>query len=264
MKTLFDFKGYQAYLLHYFQLKRGNQAHLAEHLDCRSSFLTQVIDEKVDLSLEQTLKVSDYLGFNKNEKLAFLHMVQREKVYDLKEKHFFDEQIESLKSKNSRVKERINLAEELSEEAKYQYYSSWIYGATHILCAFSWIKTVDDIVKEIGVDRPSVNEAVQFLLQHQLIALKNNQLTIGKQQIHLADDSKNIFSHHMNWRLRAIEKMSSQKKQALNFSSLIGISKKDVEPIRDILVNAISEINKVVVKSGEEKAYIINMDLLDL
>ncbi|MBL7542637.1 MAG: TIGR02147 family protein [Bdellovibrionaceae bacterium] len=264
MKTVFDFKNYQSFLLQYFQLKRGNQSRLSERLECQSSFLTQVIDQKVHLSLDQALKIPDFLGLNKNEKMAFLYLVQKEKASDLSSKKFFDENIEKLRNQNNRIKERIGETDELTEEAKYQYYSSWLYGAIHILCAFSWIRTIDDIVAALDVDLSTVSECVQFLNENQLITVKNGQLSIGKRQIHLSDDSKHIFSHHTSWRIRTIEKLSMQKKQKLNYSSLIGISKKDVDTIKEILLKSISDINQVMLTSGEEHAYIINIDLMDL
>lgn len=264
MKSVFDFKNYQSYLLHHFQLKRGNQSRLAEYLECKSSYLTQVIDQKVHISLDQALRIPDFLGMNKNEKMAFSLLVQKEKLIDPSGKKFIEDQIEKLKAQNNKVKERINLEEELSEEAKSQYYSSWIYGAIHILCAFSWIKTVEDIMKILGIDRPTVMECTQFLLEHQLISQKNNQFGIGKRQIHLGDDSRHVFNHHTNWRLKVIEKLGTQQKQKLNYSSLIGISRSDADKIKEILLNAISDINKTVQSSGEEQAYIVNIDFLDL
>lgn len=264
MKTLFEFKDYQSYLLYYFQLKRGNQARMAEHLNCRSSFLTQVIDQKVGLSLDQAATVPNFLGLSKNEKLAFVLLVQKDRVSEPTEKKFFEEQIAILKEKHNSVKERMNNLDELSEDAKSKYYSSWIYGAIHILCAFSWIRTVDDIVNHLKIEKFVANECVRFLLDCQLIQEKNSKLMIGKKQIHLGDDSPYIFNHHTNWRFKAIEKLNTRQPQLLNFSSLIGISNHDAAKIKEICLASISTINTVVQKSGEESAYLINIDFMQL
>jgi len=264
MKSIFEFKNYQSFLLYFFQIKRGNQARLAEFLECKSSFLTQVIDEKVEISMEQAMKIPNFLGMNKNEKMAFLLYVQKEKIKSLDEKRFFEDQINTLKIKNNTVKERLAGVGELDDHAKSKYYSSWIFGAVHILCAFSWINDVSDISHFLKIERTVANEALKFLLECGLCERKNNKLSIGKRQIHLDENSEYIFNHHINWRLKAIEKLNSGHHQILNFSSLIGISKKDAAAIKEILLKSISETNKVVQNSGEDAAFLINVDFMEL
>lgn len=264
MRSIYEYSNYQSYLLEFFHQKRGNQARLAEFVDCRPSFLTQVIDQKVGLSMEQALKVPDFLGLSKNEKMAFVMMVQKDKITDVQGKKFFDEQIQKLKIQNKTVKERLENMEELSEEAKAQYYSSWIYGAIHILCAFSDIETAEDVTRALGLERQTVVDSIQFLLGQGLLQTKNRKLSIGKRQIHLGHDSKYISSHHINWRLKTIEKLSAQNHRGTHFSSLIGISKKDADAVQEILLKAVSDINEVVKKSGEEAPYVINLDFFGL
>jgi len=264
MKQLFDFKNYQSFLLNFFQTKRGNQARLAEHLDCKSSFLTQVIDQKVHLSFEQSTEVSNFLGLNRNEKMAFILMVQKEKIQLESEKKFIMDQIDDCKNKNDQVKTRLHETTELPEEYKFIYYSSWIYSAIHILTAFKWIKTEDDIKQYLNLDRKTVHDVVTFLLGCELVQMKNGKLEIGKTQIHIDNESKFIGNHHINWRNKAIEKLNARKERILNFSSLIGISEKDHEKIKKILLDSIEQSNEIIQKSGEEKAYFINIDFMEL
>lgn len=264
MKSIFEFRNYQSYLLYYFQLKRGNQARLADFLNCRSSFLTQVIDEKVELSLDQAVKIPNFVGMNNNEKMAFMLSVQKQKIKDDGEKRFFEDQIGALKIKNNTVKERLNNVGELDETAQAKYYSSWVYGAVHILCAFSWINEMDDVVTFLKLDRPVAREALTFLLECGLVQSKNNKLSIGKKQIHLSEQSDHIFNHHMNWRLKSIEKLNTKKSQILNFSSLVGISKNDAQLIKEVFLKSIEETNQIVQKSGEESAFMINIDFMEL
>lgn len=214
--------------------------------------------------MEQAHKIPDFLGLSKNEKFAFILLVQKEKIQDAQGKKFLDEQIKELNVQNKTIKGRLENIEELSDEAKARYYSSWIYGAVHILCAFENIRDIDDLSAHLKMDVASLSECVQFLLEHRLLEGGPRELKIGKRQIHLGHDSRYVHSHHTNWRLKAIEKLSLQKFQGTHFSSLIGISKKDAEPINEILLRAVSEINQVVQKSGEEAAYVVNLDFFDL
>ncbi len=264
MESIFKFQNYQSYLLYFFQLKRGNQARLAEFINCRSSFLTQVIDERVDISLDQAIKIPNFLGMNKNEKMAFLLYVQKQKITEANERQFIQDQINSLKKKNDTVKVRLDDIGELDESAQSKYYSSWIYGTIHILCAFSWIRDVNDIIQYLKIERSVANEAISFLLECGLIQDKNNKFSIGKKQIHLNDESPQIFNHHINWRLKAIEKLNTKNRQILNYSSLIGIDKKDAILIKEIFLKSISETNQVIQKSGEESAFFINIDFMEL
>lgn len=158
----------------------------------------------------------------------------------------------------------MNNLDELSDEEKVIYYSSWVYGAIHILCAFSWINSKDDIVKYLKIDYALATEVVRFLVSCNLVEEKNHKLAIGKKQIHLADDSPYIYNHHINWRLKAIEELGVKNSKLLNFSSLVGISKKDAAKIKEIFLQSISNINTVVQESGEEAPYLINIDFMEL
>jgi uncharacterized protein (TIGR02147 family) len=264
VKTIFDYTNYKAFLLDYFHQKRGNQSRLAEHLGCKPSFLTSVIDEKVEISLEHALKIPDFLGLNKTEKICFIFMVHKEKVSDTTGKKFFEDQIRKLKQDNKSIKERLSSPEEISTEVQARYYSSWIYGAVHILCAFKDVDTIDDIVQRLKADRNTISEIVEFLVLAGLIQRNNRKLSIGKGQIHIGSDSPLVNSHHTNWRLKAIDKFSQKRPDGTHFSSLIGISRKDYEKVEEILLKAVTDINNVVKDSGEEEAYVVNLDFFRL
>lgn len=214
--------------------------------------------------MDQALRTADFTGLSKLEKLAFTMMVQKEKIAEAQGKKFFEEQIQKIRQQNKTVKERLDSIDELSEDTKAHYYSSWLYGAIHILCAFSWINSAEEIALTLKIEKQTSAECIRFLIEHGLIEMKNRKLSIGKRQIHLGHESKQIFSHHTNWRLKAIEKFSAQRTDGLHFSSLIGISERDSDQVQEILLKAVGDINALVKRSGEDAAYVINMDFFQL
>src|SRR3712207_9531193 len=66
--------------------------------------------------------------------------------------------------------------------------------------------------------------------------LFRSELTIGKARIHLGADSPLIGQHHVHWRMRAMRAIESDPQGGLHYSSVVSISRRDIERLRERLI----------------------------
>jgi hypothetical protein len=75
---VFEYTDYKTYLSKILK-ERGKKQKLSEAVGFQSAFLSRILANLADLSLDQSLKISDYLGHTAEEKDYFLLMVLRKR-----------------------------------------------------------------------------------------------------------------------------------------------------------------------------------------
>jgi uncharacterized protein (TIGR02147 family) len=264
---LFSHLSYREYLKKEFAgtgEQRGRRSLLAKHLNCQTSFLSQILTDRAHLSLEHAIRTSEFLQHTEAEKNYFMLLVQKGKAGSKDLERFFEIQLEQIRTQRENIKERINVKTELSAEDQMRYYSSWYYAAIHILCALPKLNTVDAISKKLRLDLAIIKNALDFLENRGFVQRKDGAYTIGSARIHLAKGSPMLPRHHSNWRMKAIESVDVEKQNDLHYSALLGIAKKDVPIFKEKLLALIQEFEPIIKESREEVPVVLLMDLFEL
>lgn len=97
-----------------------------------------------------------------------------------------------------------------------------------------------------------------------LVRSEKNEYFPTKRQIHLGAESPLIAQHHTNWRIRAIQQAELMQDSALQYSSVISVSKEDVEELRQHLLKTILDMKKRIKVSPEENICCFNLDFFEL
>ena len=116
----------------------------------------------------------------------------------------------------------------------------------------------------LGRPETEIFRAVDFLLSIEVLKQKNGQLIPGSRHIHLPPQSPLIVNHHLNWRLKAIEKIRENPRTDTHYSGALSLSEHDVIRIKEILATAIADATAVATKSPEEVAYVLCADFFSL
>src|SRR5690349_16767867 len=132
--SVFEFDNYKSYLKCRLAGK-GEKAEFAHAIGCQPSFLSQVLGGAPSLSLEQGVLSSDYLGHSSAEARHFLALLQLERAGSSRLRTHFQNEVAASLREHRRVTERISPSRELTAEARSIYYSSWVYGAVHVLAS---------------------------------------------------------------------------------------------------------------------------------
>lgn len=127
------------------------------------------------------------------------------------------------------------------------------------------LQRADAIAKFLNINTSTVAEAVEFFCATELCARnKDGSIGPGTRLTYLPPDSPFTYSHRLNWRLKAIEKLSKLEPHDLVFSSHLSLSEKDMEEFRDRLSQLIRELYAKVENSPSERAVIFNIDWMTL
>ncbi|MEA9354709.1 TIGR02147 family protein [Bacteriovorax sp. PP10] len=258
---VFEQPEYRNYMKYRLDQRRGTRSELAEYLGCQSGYISQVLQGLSDFSLEQGMKITQFLQLSEEESHFFMLLLQLEKASTQMLKDYFKLQIVQIKKQRDEIKNRIKVKSHLKAEDYHQYYSSWEYAALHILVSIPEFQQKEKIRKKLKLTNARLNEVLDFLLDKGLVEFKDDKYVIGSWRIHLPKDSPYILSHHQNWRLHTIRMLSDKNPLNLNYSGVFSLANADIQAIKEILLQSIEKTEKVIAPSPEEEMVYVGIDL---
>jgi uncharacterized protein (TIGR02147 family) len=266
--SIFDYMDYKDYLRDVLEAraenKRGERSKLAAFVGCHTAYVSQVLNGNPNFSLEQAEMINRFLGHSKDQSLFLLFLVQFARAGTASLRKTFEDQLQALKEKQFVLKDRLEFKKSLSREDQVTFYSSWHYGAVHVLVSVPGCHTERGMSEYLGLPVERVAEILQFLMGVGLVVRKEGNYRIGTTHIHLESDSPMISKHHTNWRLQAIRSLDHLSKKDLHYSSVITLSKTDADQAKEILVKAIEKVRAVVKASKDEEGFCYAIDFFGL
>ena len=231
MISVFDFEDYKAFLrssLEAFPQKgRGQPLRLAESISAHPTLVSQVLNGNRDFSAEQIFKVAQYLGLKNLETEYLISLLQIARAGTHEYKVFHQQKMKQLKRDSLNVALRLDKKRELSDLDRSVFYSNWIYMAVWIFIAVDGGQTLDAIADKFQIPRGLANEVLEFLVACGLASNDANKFKNQHQHIHLEYGSPYLSRHHMNWRVRSLERIDDLTDEELMFTSPFSVSKKD-------------------------------------
>jgi uncharacterized protein (TIGR02147 family) len=265
--SVFDFHDYKVFLealsAQRASLQRGFRSRLAEALDCQNAYISQVLNTHANFSLEQGFKISQFLQLTGKETRYFILLIEHARAGTADLRAYFETDLRELREKHLDIKERVG-SKQLSSEDQSIYYSSWMHATVHVLTTIPKFRTASAIAEALSLEMRVVTEVLLFLLQTGLLVEKKNELHPGETQLHLGKDSPHIRQHHANFRIAAIQSLSSKIDRDLHYSTVSSLSVSDAEKLKSKLVQVIQEYVETVKPSKEEALYNFNLDFYNM
>ncbi|WP_412471259.1 TIGR02147 family protein [Halobacteriovorax sp. RT-2-4] len=265
--NIYDFTDYREYLRECLGPKSKNftRKSLSYELNCQLSFINQVLTFRSHLSLEHAIKTSNYLQLTDEEKDYFLLMVQKDRAGSVELERYFLEKINDIQNKRKEITNRIKATNTLTTEDQMKYYSSWYYVAIHILTALPTFNGAQEIATHLKLNIKVVKDALDFLIDKNFVTIDSHgKLAIGSTRIHLPQGSDMLPRHHVNWRQKAMESVDHVGENDLHYSSLLGISRKDLPVLKEKVLKLLEEFEVVLNETGEEIPVVFTLDLFEL
>lgn len=268
MINIFDYDDYKDYLKDLEQerasMQRGFRSRLAESLECQNAYISQILNTHANFSLEQALKLTQFLQLPANETRYFILLVEYSRAGTPALKSYFQKDIKVLRESQLDLKGRVADAKELSLEHQNFYYSSWIYPTIHIMLTISEYRTIAKITAALRLDEQVIADAMLFLVSTGLAKETKGTFTPGDSQIHLSKGSPQIRQHHINWRLRATQSLTTEKDYDIHYSTVSSLSLADAEKLKTKMVQMIEDYVATIGPSKEETIYNFNLDFYSL
>lgn len=269
MQNLYAYEDYKAYLNDKLDALdeggRGSRAQMSRAIGCQTAYTARVLRGAAHFSLEQAEGINDFLGHSEDQGHYFLLLVQWAKAGHPKLRSRFQGLIKEEQDSRNLLKHRLSAKENLDERDRVMFYSSWIYPAVHALISVPGFQTPEKISQRLKVGIKQSVSAIEFLTNVGLVeSTKNGTLRIGKAQTHLGADSPLIAKHHTSWRMQAIRAIEDDPQRGLHYSSVVSLSLKDYEAIREDLIEAIRRAKAVIRDSPEEEVCCLSLDFFAL
>jgi len=264
---IYQYSNYKAYLRSACPAKgegRGARTRLAEFLNCHLGFVSQVLTGNAHFSVEHGILIAEFLKLSDQEKEFFLLLLQKDRAGSVKLRTFFQTKIQSILQDREQIKSRIQHSNKLTEEQKAIYYGKWIYTAVHMCTLVPRLRTAQKIRDYLEVSTQDVHDTLRDLIEFGLITQNGTEYFPSSKRFHIAQKSLPLRSHHTNWRLASIRALDDRREPQLHYSSVMSISAKAANEIREIFLRAIESTEPVIREAQDESIYVMTLDLFEL
>ena len=264
--TIFDFQNYKDFVVK--RLKEmpkqgyGQFRKMAIFLSINSVSVTQIFKGDRHLTLEQACELREFFGLSELEGQYFVALVEKERAGSHKLKKMIQQRLDELKLKSQDLKQRLTQKMELTTDAKAHFYSNWFYSGIRLLSSVPGYDRPDTIAAYFGMSLTQTNQVLEFLVQHGLCLEEKGRFRMGPQSTHLEASSPLISRHHINWRLKAIEKLPAISGDELCLSMPCSLSPKALKEIRKEFVETIERVTKLIDEAPCEQLACLNIDLI--
>lgn len=247
---------------------RGLLKKWAEALGIHTSLMSQIMSETRTLTEEQALDLTHELSLPQLESEYFMTLVRLKNAGTSRLRKYHEEKLENYRRESNQVSARVQTDQNLSEKEKATFYSSWIYSAVRITCSIATEKqdgkTIDDLHRELRVNKKDLLKIIEFLREAQLLKSEGDRFVVGSRFTHLEKASIHLPRHHMNWRMQAAERATLLSDEELMYTAPFSISEADFAELREKSLLHIQEFLKTARDSTPEKAACFNLDLFYL
>ncbi|MBX9767608.1 MAG: DUF4423 domain-containing protein [Bdellovibrionales bacterium] len=265
--NIWEFSTYRKYLMEKLGKagsRTGLRKKLAEAIPVHTTFVSQVLKGRAEFSLEQAEGINTFFNHTDDESEYFILLLLKERAGSEKLKDRFERKIQTMREERLNIKKRLDVSSEISQEDRERFYSSYFYGAIHILVAISKFKTVAALTEALKLQRAKVQDIVEFMLKIGVLKEEKGQLSAGSRHVHLGNESELILRHHTNWRLHTISNLQFLDPDDLHYSACLSLSQKDSFRVKESILQNLKDNVDIISASPEEVAYVMSFDFYKL
>lgn len=216
----------------------------------------------VNLTPDQATDLCVFWGFDADESNYFLDLVMQERAGSPSLKALLADRIARMRRDKQQVASQVRMPRLEHTEEQGIYYSSWIYGAVHVLASIPQCAQTAKIAKRLQLPAETVSAAVKVLCNMGLMTEAKTGLQVTKKSIHLPADAPMAAVSHLNWRLKAMQP-PLKAGESLHYTGVLALSE-DLQPrLKAMLMGMIKDVHGLVAVSPEEKLVCLNLDFFE-
>lgn len=243
--------------------RRGALSRAAEEMNCQRSYLSRVMNSKMDLTMDQAFVLCRHLKFTPDEREYFICLLEHDRASDKTYREYLNEKVKKLRSQQENIGRIISRTETTPDNSGL-YFSTWYYCAIHLLTSSPKYQTREAIATKLELPQSIVSEVLQQLLKWGAITNKFNKWEYKQGEFHLSKFNPYVNLHHNNWRSRAILDSQSADNQNLHYTNIQIARIEDIAKIKDLALEFIRKCDKILGPSDPEEGVVINLDVFNL
>ncbi len=267
MISVFEFKSYKEFLREWIRGRpkngRGESRRIAARLGLSTTLISQVLNGDKHFTAEAASDLCEYLGLSEKEADQFLLLVDHARAGSHGLRSRLMRKIEKAQADAKKLSERMEDDRSLTDAEAAVYYSHWVYtGVTHLIACEPRL-SYEQMSERLQLPMHMITRVMNFLLNSGLIVNRGGSLEMGLKHIHVGAESPLVAKHHLNWRLRAFDRMPHSRDNDLFLTAPMSLSREVADRIRADLPSYIEKIVKWVGPSPSEVVRCLNIDWFD-
>lgn len=241
---------------------RGSKAKIAELLDCKPSFISQVLKDKNSFNLEQGFKLNAFFKHDELEKDYFINLIEYDRAGTFNLKEYFKIKLKDIKKKAKLLENRVK-RDELSESDAMAYLSNWNHVMIRRLVDIPEYQNKKALKEKLKLQDKDLEEALNFLIEKKLIIKEKNKFITGPQKIHMKKGSPLVQFAGVKSRLKNLERLHNVSENNFTFTAEISLSRKNYIDFKNEITNFVSSFLKSLEDDKAEKVCSLTIDLME-
>ena len=266
-KSVYDFLSYKEYLRFRIEQNResyGYQTRLSVAAGCQRSFLSQVLNSHVQLTLEHAYSLARFFEMSGSEHAYWFNLVIYERAGTAELRAFQRKQLVTAQEKARNLATRFRQAKISSAEHSARYYGSWLPSAVHILLTVPECREVLPLSKRLGISKDQALSVLRSLEEIGLVEKRGEEWRPTRENIHLPKDSPYTVMNHRNWREVALQESATPSTASVHYTGVYSLSRADAAHLQNHVLAFLDETRKRVIESPEEELAVFLCDFFVL
>lgn len=240
--------------------RRGELTRAAQSLGCQRSYLSRVLTEELHLTTDHAFKLAQYFKFSNDERDYFLALVESERAAGADYRSYWNAKATELRKKRARISEATNRQDLSVSQLHLNYFTSWTWSAIHFLTSIPEFQTVAAITARLGMTSEQVTLTLEGLQAQGLVESYRGKWRYKSGEFHVDKSSPLVIFHHQNWRQRAVLDSQNTQSEAVHYTAVQTLSRKDAEKLKALLLDFIRESSRIAGPSVPEEAIVLTLD----
>ncbi len=266
--NLFEYSDYKDFVNDWLRTApnqgRGLLTQIAKRLGVHTSLVSHVLRGKHDFTGDQAWALAQFLGLRPLESEYLLTLVARERAGSESLRQLHVQQLARLKalseSKPLPTSDAPESPRALTEMDKAVFYSQWYYSAIFIAVSIEGLRDLESLHRSFNLPRDLIQQVLTYLVDVGMLRAQSGKYATGIHQLRIEPDSPMFARHHLNWRLKALERIPNKEKTELFATLPMSIAEEDVPAIRSLLFSLYQDVETRLRKSKPEKLFCLNFD----
>jgi uncharacterized protein (TIGR02147 family) len=266
--SIFDYQDYREFVRELLAgMPRGGHGQyrrMAKHMRVHTTLLSHVFRGNKDLTPEQACGLASFLKLPELDADYLLALVDRNRAGSAELKLATERRLATLRELHQQVEHRMPGARTLSREDRATFYSQWYYSAVRLASSLPGMNDAEAIGERLGLPRDLVQATLDFLLGVGLIAREGKGFRLAAKRTHLGASSPLVAAHHRNWRAQVMSRYEGMTRKDFAFTAPLTLSRADFQRVRELLVETVASVSRIVEPSESEVLGVFNLDWLEL
>lgn len=259
--NVFAFHSYKDFLKTKIQEARGRLTLLAKKAECQASYLLRVVNEEAHLTPDHAHRLCEYWMLDSEEREFFMTQVMFERAGDASYRESLQKRLDGMLKARNNLKTVVDRADVSDVQTLLEYHHDFRVSLAHFLTACESFQTKTNLAARLNMSVSELNEILTYLSQNEMVKVDGYHVTLQKGSGHISKQSPVLPIFLANWRQLAVQKSLKANDQAVHFTNVQTIAKKDIQKLHELSKEFIRNLKMICDESGSEDVVVVNLDL---